>query len=164
MKRANEEETEPAPPWRDPAMVRHAGLLLRSYRRLLARDLLPPDTDEAGQARRLFEAPFAVLSHGVEDDPVLNYGNRRSLELWEMSFADFTRMPSRATAEPMLRQERERLLAIAAEKGFIDDYAGVRISSTGRRFRIENAIIWNLFDDDGRRRGQAATFDRWILL
>ncbi len=102
-----------------------------------------------------------MLSHGLEDDPVLNYGNREALKLWDMSFPDFTRMPSRVTAEPVLREERERLLATAARKGFIDDYAGVRISATGRRFRIENAIIWNVVDDEGVRRGQAATFDRW---
>ena len=43
-------------------------------------------------------------------------------------------------------------------QGFIDDYAGIRISAKGRRFRIGNAIVWNLIDADGVRRGQAATF------
>jgi hypothetical protein len=147
--------------WRDEALVSHAGMLLRSFRATVGRDLLAAGPDAVENARRLFEAPFVVLSHGVEDDPVLNYGNRQALRCWEMSFADFTRMPSRVTAEQVLREERERLLAIAARKGFIDDYAGVRISATGRRFRIENAIIWNVTDDHGVRRGQAATFDRW---
>lgn len=154
----NEQETAI---WREGSLVRHAAMLLRSFRSVVGRDLLPATADETDTARRLFEAPFAVLSHGVEADPVLNYGNRQALALWEMSFADFTRMPSRVTAEAMLRGERERLLAIAARKGFIDDYAGVRISSSGRRFRIENAIIWNVTDENGVRRGQAATFDRW---
>ena len=157
----NEQETASAEPWRDEAIVRHSGLLLRSFRRILGRDLLPEAPSQIETARLLFEAPFVVLSHGVEDDPVLNYGNRLALTLWDMSFSDFTRMPSRVTAEPVLREERERLLAIAARQGFIDDYAGVRISSTGRRFRIENAIIWNVVDDESVRRGQAATFDRW---
>jgi hypothetical protein len=148
-------------PWRDEALVRHANLLLGSFKRVVGRDLAACGADDVENARRLFEAPFAILSHGIEADPVLNYGNARALELWEMSFADFARMPSRLTAEPVLREDRERLLAIAAQKGFIDDYAGVRISSTGRRFRIENAIIWNVTDEDGVRRGQAAMFDRW---
>ncbi len=148
-------------PWREQALVRHANMLLRSFRRTVGRDLLATGEDEMDNARRLFEAPFVVLSHGTQDDPVLNYGNAQALALWEMSFADFTRMPSRVTAEPVLREERERLLAIAAQKGFIDDYTGVRISSTGRRFLIKNAIIWNVADEDGARCGQAATFDRW---
>ncbi|MFN3890837.1 MAG: MEKHLA domain-containing protein [Beijerinckiaceae bacterium] len=157
----NEQYTGTDAPWRDPRQVRHANMLLRSFRQIVGRDLAPDGPDEIENARRLYEAPFVLLSHGVEADPILNYGNRQALELWEMNFADFTRMPSRATAEAMLREERERLLAIAARKGFIDDYAGVRISSTGRRFRIENAIIWNVTDEAGVRRGQAATFDRW---
>lgn len=158
---ALEQQQGPDRIWRDENLVRHANMLLRSFRAAVGRDLAPAGPDEAENARRLFEAPFALLSHGVEDDPVLNYGNRQALTLWEMSFAAFTRMPSRVTAEPVLREERERLLATAARKGFIDDYAGVRISSAGRRFRIENAIIWNVMDEQGVRRGQAAMFDRW---
>jgi hypothetical protein len=42
--------------------------------------------------------------------------------------------------------------------GFIDDYAGTRISATGRRFRIERAVVWNLIDAAGVRHGQAAMF------
>ncbi len=58
------------------------------------------------------------------------------------------------------------MLAIAAvtRYGFIDDYAGVRIARTGRRFRIRQATVWNLFDEHGQRCGQAATFARWEFL
>jgi len=150
--------------WERPGIVRHAGDIVRSFRQLVGRDLLPPATAPANLAAMLRDAPFVVLSHGLEADPVLNYGNRAALALWEMDFAELTRMPSRVTAEPMLREERERLLAVAAAKGYIDDYAGVRISSSGRRFRIENAIIWNVQDESGAPRGQAATFDRWTFL
>lgn len=150
--------------WERPELVRHAGDLVRSFHQLVGRDLLPPDATPADLAAMLRDAPFVVLSHGLEADPVLNYGNRAALALWEMDFAELTRMPSRTTAEPMLREERERLLAVAAAKGYIDDYAGVRISASGRRFRIENAIIWNVQDASGAPLGQAATFDRWTFL
>ena len=53
------------------------------------------------------------------------------------------------------------MLAQVTEHGFIDNYAGIRISKSGRRFRISNAIVWNLVTDKGERCGQAATFDRW---
>lgn len=147
--------------WRDVNLVQHANRLERSFRQVVGRDLIEQGPDAVETARALFEAPFVVLSHGVQADPILNYGNACALALWEMSFADFTRMPSRVTAEAMLREERERLLAIAAVKGYIDDYAGVRISASGRRFQIENAIIWNVTDERGARIGQAATFNRW---
>ncbi|MDP2354853.1 MAG: MEKHLA domain-containing protein [Beijerinckiaceae bacterium] len=141
--------------------MQHVDRLVRSFRQVVGRDLIEPASSAIETARRLYEAPFVVLSHGVQEDPILNYGNACALALWEMSFADFTRMPSRVTAEAVLREERERLLAIAARKGFIDDYSGVRISASGRRFQISNAIIWNVRDEQGTRVGQAATFDRW---
>ncbi|HTU26422.1 MAG TPA: MEKHLA domain-containing protein, partial [Pirellulales bacterium] len=48
-----------------------------------------------------------------------------------------------------------------ASQGFVDDYQGIRISSTGRRFRIEQAVVWNVLDVTGAKVGQAATFSRW---
>ena len=48
--------------------------------------------------------------------------------------------------------------------GFIDDYAGIRISKTGRRFRIAQATVWNLLDERGIYSGQAAMFLRWEFL
>jgi hypothetical protein len=64
----------------------------------------------------------------------------------------------------MLRDERQRLLDRVTRSGIIDDYAGVRISASGRRFRIVNASVWNLTDDDGRPAGQAAAFSDWTPL
>ncbi len=109
-------------------------------------------------------APFVLVSHGPEADPILNYGNRRALELWEMGWEEFTRTPSRLTAEVPDRAERARLLAEVGRKGFIDDYSGIRISKGGRRFRIAGATVWNLVDERGEYRGQAATFSDWTYL
>lgn len=73
-------------------------------------------------------------------------------------------MPSRFTAEASSRAERERLLAEVTARGYIDDYAGVRIAKNGTRFRIEKATVWNLIDDANRRYGQAATFGQWRMI
>jgi hypothetical protein len=40
----------------------------------------------------------------------------------------------------------------------------VRIAQSGRRFRIEDTVIWNVIDADGAFCGQAATFARWTPL
>lgn len=136
-------------------------LIADSYRRRTGRSLVLAGDDLAAA---LWWAPRVVVAHGVEDDPVFFYGNRRALELFELDFAAFTRLPSHYSAEPLARSERARLLRRVDRDGFIDDYAGVRISSTGRRFRIEQATVWNLVDDAGRNQGQAATFDRWTFL
>ncbi|MFM7293181.1 MAG: MEKHLA domain-containing protein [Planctomycetia bacterium] len=155
---------EPRHAWRRPEAVVHVQLLLDSFARFVGRELVPRDAPPLEQARRVFEAPFVVVSHGTEADPVLNYGNRTALGLWEMTWAALTRTPSRLTAEPLHRDERARLLERTRTVGFVDDYAGIRVSSAGRRFRIEQAIVWNLVDASGTLRGQAATFDRWTPL
>lgn len=150
--------------WLYPDWIERAGSLLESFRRRLGRELLERSGDAVDDARRLFEAPFVVVAHGTEADPILNYGNRTALNLWESDVASFVQMPSRLTAEAPERAERARLLERTTRDGFVDDYRGVRITSTGRRFAIERAIVWNLDDADGRKLGQAATFDHWTFL
>ncbi len=132
-------------------------LIVTSFERLTGRRLVDDPAD-------LWAAPHAVVAHGLEADPVFFYGNRLALELFETPVADFVRLPSRLSAEPLAQEERARLLGRVSDTGFIDDYSGVRISATGRRFRIEQAVVWNLVDEHGRRHGQAATFDRWTPL
>lgn len=148
-------------PWRSANLVEHAQRLLDSYRRRVGRELIDRAGTAAEQARRLFEAPFVVLSHGTEADPILNYGNRVAMELWETDFETLRATPSRLTAEPVHRDERARLLERVTRDGYIDDYTGVRVSTTGKRFFIERATVWNVVDEAGRRVGQAATFAAW---
>ncbi len=147
-----------------PHLVAHIAAMLDSYRRLTGRELLERSGDPEDDARRLYEAPFAALSHGLEADPVLNFGNGVALALWERDFDAFTRIPSRLTAESMLQEARERLLKVVTAQGYIDDYEGVRISANGRRFRIAHAVVWNVSDSAGRPLGQAAAFDQWTFL
>ena len=156
-------------PWLSAAALRQAALIVASHKRLTGRDLVPPPATSApgavaAQARALYESPLVVLSQGIESDPVLNYGNAAALALWEMPWNAFTRMPSRLTAEPLERPERDRQLAAAAAAGFVDGYSGVRVSASGRRFRIAGATIWNLLDEQGWRRGQAVVFQEWQYL
>ena len=149
-----------AQPWLENNWVEHTQIMLNSFRRFVGRDLIARTGDPVAEARALFEAPFVVVSHATQDDPILNYGNQTALGLWEMDIPTLTSMPSRLTAEPMHRDERAQLMARAARDGYVDDYRGVRISSSGKRFLIEEAIVWNLVDAEGNRVGQAPTFSQ----
>jgi hypothetical protein len=123
----------------------------------------PVEPDQA-QARTLFYAPFVVLSHNTDAQPILNYANRSGLKLFELTWEELIELPSRHTAEPIHQDERARLLATVARQGFIDDYCGVRITKSGRCFAIEQATVWNLHDENGVPYGQAATFSNWRFL
>lgn len=142
----------------------HAQRLLGCFYQLTGNHLVSPALPVREQARVLFHAPFVVLSHDASADPHLNYANLAGLRLFELTWAELTALPSRLTAEPMHREERARLLARVAERGFIDNYRGVRIARSGRRFHIEKACVWNLFDEHLTRLGQAATFAQWTYL
>ncbi len=148
-------------PWRQHNWIAHTQMLLNSFRHFVGRELIERSGDEDEDARIVFESPFVVVSHGTQDDPILNYGNGMALALWEMDIPTMTSTPSRLTAEPMHRDERAQLMTRAARDGFVDDYRGIRISSSGRRFLIEQAIVWNLIDAEAKRVGQAATFSNW---
>lgn len=151
--------------WAMDSIVQHACLVDRSYRRWMGRGLLEGMGGEQKQlSHALFFAPFVLVSHGTELDPILNFGNAAALRLWEVTWEELRRMPSRETAEAPDRDERARLLDRVTKHGFIDDYSGVRISKSGKRFQITRATVWNLVTEHGDPAGQAAMFSQWTPL
>ena len=142
----------------------HAELILSSLIRMTGRNLVDPALSDKERYRSLFEAPYCVVSHNAERDPIFNYGNKAALALFEVNWADFINLPSRLSAEQEIREEREQLLARVSEYGFIEDYKGVRISSSGKRFLVEDSIVWNMVDEYGLYRGQAAVLYKWSKL
>lgn len=153
----------PDTPWMKPALLAHLDALLTSYGRLLGRELILPGalTD---RALRLWQSPTAVVTHGVDPDPVFLYGNLAALDLFAATWTELTHMKSRESAETASQPERERLLREVAANGYIDNYSGVRRALNGRRFRIEGVVVWEVTDATGRRLGQAAAIDRWTFL
>jgi hypothetical protein len=146
------------------ALAAHAGdrlaLIAESHARLTGQALVAPQP----VAKPLWRLPAVVLAHGTEADPLFFWANKAALDLFELDWRALVRMPSRLSAEAPNRTERAALLETVARQGFIRDYAGVRISASGRRFRIERATVWNLVDADGGLRGQAASFSDWTRL
>jgi hypothetical protein len=149
----------PSLPPSDAALDERLRLIVTSYRRLTGKELIGEKPQDAAALRQaLWDAPCAIVAHGTEDDPVFFYGNCRALQLFEMDFAAFTSLPSRRSAEPLEQAARTRLLERVAQQGYVNDYSGVRVASSGRRFRINEATVWNLIDAAGNYCGQAAMF------
>lgn len=144
---------------KDPAFF---DLLAGSYRHLLGQD--PPFLAGArpDAARWLYEdAPACVLAHNTEPDPRFIYANKAAQALLEYSWDEIVTLPSRLSAEAPNRAERQRLLDAVARDGFATGYSGVRIAKSGRRFLIEDGVLWELRDARGALQGVAATFARW---
>jgi hypothetical protein len=143
------------------SLARHVAILCASYQRLTGKLLVPDNVDPVDW---LDQAPFALVSHDTAADPVFNYANRAALRLFEMTWDEFTSTPSRLSAAPMDRDERAALLERVTRNGYIDDYTGVRVAKSGRRFMIRNATVFNLLDEQGRHYGQAALLAQWEAL
>jgi hypothetical protein len=140
-------------------------LLRDSLRSLTGRELVDAALTDVEGTEAAFRAPFVLLSHNAERDPILtSYANLCALELLELSWDDAIALPSRLTAAAPERTERDRLLGEVSATGCIDDCSGIRISRNGRRFRIKRATVWNLTDETGHYHGQAATFREWAFL
>ena len=151
-------------PLSSPEIIEHSLLLARNFERWTGRPLLAGEWEPQELVRRLYEAPFVLVSHGTEPDPLFNYANRTAQKLWELKWEELIGMPSRKSAEAAARGERSKALGNALQGGFVEGYSGIRVSASGRRFLIEQGIIWNLLDEAGEMRGQAATFSKWVFL
>lgn len=138
-------------------LQRRTRILCASYQHWTGRPLI--DAGDTDAVQQLMRAPFAVVAHGTEADPIFDYANACALRLFGMGWDEFTRLPSRLSAEPLAQAERARLLERVTRNGYVDDYAGVRIARDGARFMIRNAVVWNLLDERGEYCGQAAKFD-----
>ena len=139
-------------PWLSAAACEVADRILESHLRAFGRPLLAgcgPQRDARQAAQELFAAPTVVLAHDGAADPRLIYANRAALLLWRRTWVTMVGLPSRL-------------------RNALQGYAGIRIDSGGRRFRIENARLWTLRDGlrDGLGSpcGQAAVFGRWWWL
>lgn len=147
-------------------LVEHVVAVVESYRRWVGRELSEELSGLSGHqlAERIFEAQVCVVSHGTEPEPLFNYANRCALKLFDVSCEQFIGLPSRFSAEPIEQAKREQFMRAVTRKGFVEGYEGVRIGATGRRFRIEDATVWNVNSRMGHPLGQAATFARWTWL
>lgn len=150
--------------WLNPATLQWCQSLLDSYYHWIKQELIPRHGTILQQAERLFCSKFVVASHDSEVDPVLNYGNQTALNLWELPWQQFTQTPSRLTAEPINREARAKMLMQVQTQGFVTDYSGIRITSTGKRFIAEQITIWNILNSRGVNIGQGATFSTWKYL
>lgn len=138
----------------DPALFQ---LVAGSYERMLKRPLLPGGMSIEKAAHWLYnEAPFSILAHDTSPDPLFFYGNRAAQRRFEYVWDEIVGLPSRLSADAPNREERQEFLRVVQRDGYVEGYRGVRVTKFGKRFWIDNTTVWQLYDDAGVHRGQAA--------
>ena len=135
------------------------GYILDSHRDLVGGELIERSADPKVDAQRLFELDAVVLSHDGGADPRFVYANLAAARLWRMDVDELVGMPSRLSAPPDHRNERQAMLQQAAQDGVLRGYAGTRVAKDGTLFVIEDATLWTVDYPQGR--GQAVVFRSW---
>ncbi|WP_212004808.1 MEKHLA domain-containing protein [Chitinophaga sp. HK235] len=120
---------------------------------------LPAPTDVSARAQWLHEeAPYSILAHGTGADPHFIYANQFALSCFKYGIEELLQLPSRLSAAPQDRSERERLLQDVTLHGIAYHYTGPRIDKHGNTFTIYDGVVWRLSHPDGSPFGQAALF------
>src|SRR5688572_15131808 len=123
---------------REPFDIELVRILIASHARLVGVPLVTNvPLKEAAQWLYAY-APFCVVVHNTDPDPLFTYANKAAQRCFEYSWEEFVGMPSRLSAEAHNREERQRLLEAVARDGFATGYCGRRIAKSGRRFWIED--------------------------
>jgi hypothetical protein len=138
-----------------------AGVLTASYATVTGEPLVPAGLSDTEAAAWLYEAPFALLAHDTSPDPLFVYANLTAQECFEYNWDEFIGLPSRLSAGGQAREERRVFMDAVRLRGYADDYRGLRITKSGRRFWIEDATVWNLISPQSTLAGQAALIRRW---
>ncbi len=139
--------------------VEHIKRILNSFEKLTGNRIIVRKSPKEDFVQ-IENGQFVLVSHNGAKDPILNYGNQCALKLWEMTWDEFVKTPSRKTAEADIRKQRSEILSIVSKQGYYSNYESIRISSTGKQFKIKNAVIWNVSDENDLYIGQAAYFDK----
>ncbi|MGO6694937.1 MEKHLA domain-containing protein [Rhizobium johnstonii] len=133
-------------------------LLVGSFRRLVGKELVDKNR---GPEWLYGDAPFVVVAHNADPDPVFGYANVTAQRRFGYSWNEFTKIQSRLSAGPAERGERQKLLDAVNDNGFMANYRGLRVMKSGKRFWMKDGIVWQLRDKRGFDHGQAATFSSW---
>ena len=106
---------------------------------------------------------WAVLSHGIQGDPLYHYFNVAAAQAFHYSHPQAAAgIPSRQSAPPgperSIRREADVQRARATGVVHIP-YAIRQTHATGSLVAISDLLLWDVFDDQGIRVGQTALFD-----
>ena len=119
---------------------------------------------------------FAILSHDNQTDPVYNYVNAAGFDVFQWPADMYYSLPSRYSApEGVDRQKRAAVIeSTTAATGSTQTGKETKNNTSGGityipealRVRYPNAtvtlrkaVLWNVYDDHGFRRGQTVLFD-----
>lgn len=106
---------------------------------------------------------YAILSHGIQEDPIYNYFNAAALATFRYPETQVYQLASRYSAPPgNLRLARDAEIQSTTTQANVARFipTAIRQDKDGKQFVLCDLILWNVYDEQGQRVGQTALFDR----
>jgi MEKHLA domain len=105
---------------------------------------------------------YAVLSHGIQDDPIFCYSNVAARDAFQYTEDEFYQLPSRYSAPGGGdRQNRQKIMEDANNANLWIIPSGIRQRKDGSLFEFRDVILWNVYNPQGVRVGQSAVYDQF---
>lgn len=138
----------------------HALLLNETYKRWFG-EYLVVEKDPGLVLNAINEADVMLLSVGLEQQPVFNYGNVKSLLMFGCDLAELVQQVAIEAVPEDLQTEEQAALSKVAEEGAVAEYHSQRITPKQKRWHVRDGKIWTLKDSLGRFHGLAYCFKDW---
>jgi hypothetical protein len=105
---------------------------------------------------------YAVLSHGVQEDPIFCYSNVAARKAFQYTEDELYLLRSRYSAPGGgERKDRAQIMNDVNNKNVWIIPSGIRQRKDGSLFEFRDVILWNVYHPiDGTRVGQSAVYDQ----
>ncbi|KAA6424741.1 MAG: hypothetical protein FRX49_05408 [Trebouxia sp. A1-2] len=161
---------KPAAPYLQTEVIMHNLMMVESYKRKVGKPIMD-DAEIHEITKLLWEAPYGVISHDIEEDPdnpKYDYANKAALDLFQATWDELIGQPSSCTTEDVNQAsasqniaDRQKLLKQTQDEGTAAVHSYWRKGLKGRPVCISNGLLWNIEAPSGALIGQAIAIHEW---
>jgi len=156
---------KPAAPYLQTEVIMHNLMMVESYKRKVGKPIMD-DAEIHEIAKLIWEAPYGVISHDMEEDPAnpkYDYANKAALDLFQATWDELIGQPSSCTTEDVNQNiaDRQKLLKQTQDEGTAAVHSYWRKGLKGRSVCISNGLLWNIEAPSGVLIGQAIAIHEW---
>lgn len=128
-------------------------LINKSYKESF-NDTLVPFLDAHDLVLKLHHAPYPLFAYDGNDSPKYTYMNLAAQRLFKVTQEEVEHLSvTETTAETLRKNLLNFILEVKSKKRYVS-YSGLRITTTGEQFRLENAYLWAIYNNQKQYIGQ----------
>ena len=87
------------------SIEKHVTLIIESYERICKKSFPIPGSKSNPLESVHHSSEYAIVSHGLQKDPIFNYANLAAQKLWKLSWEEFIQLPSKPNEKNIILLE-----------------------------------------------------------